>query len=227
MRWKLLALGVIALLLVGCVVIEPCGTFTFNGTEYDTSTSNGVNMDLSFDFDPSVCGSTCTCDPVVYIQVVRTADLETYIYLYPSTEKEDRATGDGWYIDRIAGRVWGYYGRNNDGSFAYYLTPGSEVDPAILEDAPRRPESEPWLGIWWQAVSVPVCIEAGSTCENNLLGHYFWSWLVDDSGVVAGILDWIAGPTLADSVDEAVAEWNAQAPGLGKNTFPTFTRLTP
>ena len=227
MKWNLLALGVVLVLLAGCAIVEPCGTFEFNGTAVDTSSENGVNMSVSYDFAPGDCESTCTCDPVVYVQIVRTVDWQTFAYLYPSTEKQNRATNEGWYIDRIANRVWGYYGRNDDGSFASYLTPGSDVNLATLQDSPRRPESEPWLGIWWQAVSVPVCIEEGSACENNLLGYYFWSWFVEDTGVVAGVWDWIAGPTLADAVDDAVAEWNPQALALGKNAFPAFTRLAP
>lgn len=218
---------VFLIILAGCVVVEACGAFSFTGTESDTSTRNGIDMNISFDFNPGTCGSTCTCDPVAYIQIVRTVDFDTFAYLYPSSEKEDRATSEGWYLDRLAGRIWGYYGRFDNGTFASSLDTGTEADPAILYDSPRRSESEPWLGIWWQAVSVPVCIEAGSGCENNLLGYYFWSWLVNDGGTVTGILDWVAGPTLADAVDDGVAEWNTQAPGLGKNTFPAFTRLTP
>jgi hypothetical protein len=28
-------------------------------------------------------------------------------------------------------------------------------------------------------------------------------------------------------VDAAVVKWNADAPGLGKNVFPAFTKLSP
>jgi len=214
-------LGLLAVL--GCCPIPPCGDFTFTGTKVDTSTSNGVNMNVSFDFNPHECGSKCTCDPVCYVQIVRTVDLEDGTYHYPSSEKSDRATDDGWYLDRLAGRIWGYYGRNDDGSFASHLDTGSEVDPAILYDSPRRPEAEPWLGIWWQAVSVPVCIDEDSDCENHLLGYYFWSWSVNDDGEVTGIIDTLAWEPLDTAFDEGVDEWNAQAPSLGKNTFPAFT----
>lgn len=227
MKWKLLVMGAVILVLAGCNPVLACGDFTFTGTEVDTSSSNGIDMNVSFDFDPSVCSSTCYCDEVVYIQIVRTYDLSNATYLYPSTEKMNRATADGYYLDRLAGKIWGYYGRNDDGTFASSLTPGSNTSDAILFDSPRRPESEPWLGIWWQAVSVPVCIDTSSGCSNNLLGYYFWSWLVNDSGDVTGIVDWTATSPQADSVDDAVVEWNSQAPGLGKNTFPTFTDLTP
>jgi hypothetical protein len=208
-------------------VVPPCGDFTFTGATVDGATQNGVDMDVSFDFDPAECGSTCTCSLVAYIQIVRTVDLEDFTYIYPSSEKADRATADGWYIDRIANRIWGYYGRNDDGTFATTLDPGSDTDPATLFDSPRRGQSEPWLSIWWQAVSVPVCIDNGSTCANRLVGAYFWSWLVDEDGAVPGIINGVAWEPLPDAVDEAVAEWNIQAPTLGKNTFPAFTWMTP
>jgi len=225
MKLKIAFLMLVLLAMTGCERLPPCGTFTFTGNIYDTAYSNGIDMDVKFDFDPATCGSDCTCDLVCYIQIVRTVDLEDGTYLYPSTEKQNRATAYGWYIDRVAGKIWGYYGRNDDGSFASYLVTGTDQNDAILNDSPRRGESEPWLQIWWMAVSVPVCIDDDSDCLNNLLGYYFWSWVVDDAGTVTGILDAVAWEPLETDVDDAVAEWNSQAPGLGKNTFPAFTQL--
>jgi hypothetical protein len=213
--------------LSACEPVPPCGDLTFTGTEVDGSSSNGIDMNVSFDFDPAECGSNCTCNLVAYVQIVRTVDLEDFNYLYPSSEKADRATADGWYIDRLANRIWGYYGRNDDGSFASTLDPGSDTDPAILFDSPRRPESEPWLHIWWEAVSVPVCIDPDSACANRLAGAYFWSWIVDAAGVVTGIVKGTAWDPLPAAFDAAVAEWNVQAPTLGKNNFPAFTWMTP
>ena len=231
MRKRQLIVLMVVLLLAGCericTPVPRCGTFTFTGTKVDTSTQNGVDMNVSFDFNPDGCSSTCTCDPVCYVQIVRTVDMDTSVYIYPTSEKEDRANANGWYIDRIPDRIWGYYGRNDDGSFASTLNPGSETDPTILFDSPRRPEDEPWIDIWWQAVSAPVCIQSGSGCQNNLLGYYFWSWIVEPNGTTSDPIHAVAWENLDDEVDSAVTEWNAQAPGLGKNTFPAFTRLAP
>ncbi len=209
----------------GCT-IRPCGNFSFSGSEYDTTTVNGIDAAVTFNFDPSECGSACSCGLIPYVQIVRTWSFDSAQPLYPSTEKQERATSGGWYIDRVAGRKWGYYGRNDDGSFAYYLTPGSDALPAVLMDAPRRPESSPWLNIWWQAVSVPACIDDTSGCSNQMAGYYFWSWLVDDTGGVAGIFDANAWKRLDDVVDDAVDKWDIQAAGLGKHAFPDFGRLT-
>jgi hypothetical protein len=210
-----------------CTPVPKCGDFTFTGTKVDTSSNNGLDMNLRFDFHPAACGAGCTCNLVCYVQIVRTVDMQTYVYVYPSAEKQGRANAEGWYIDRIEGRVWGFYGRNNDGSFAGTLIPGSDTSPTTLFDGPSRPEAEPWLQVWWQAVSVPVCIQAGSGCQNKLLGYYFWSWLVNDAGTVTGPVDAIAWRPLEDEFDTAVTGWNAQAPGLGKNAFPAFSRLVP
>lgn len=215
------------LLLPACDPIDPCGTFDFQGTISDGADSNGLDMSVAFDFDPAACGPSDACDLVAYVQIVRTVDMEDFIFLYPSSEKEDRATADGWYIDRVANKIWGYYGRNDDGTFGSNLDPGSDTSDATLFDFPNRTEAEPWLDIFWQAVSVPVCLDEGSTYANNLLGYYFWSWLVDESGTAAGPLDFLAPEGRHEDVDEAVAEWNTQAPGLGKNQFPAFTRAPP
>jgi len=210
-----------------CTPINPCGTFAFQGTANDTSTSNGITMSLSFDFDPAVCNSNCTTNTIAYIQMVRTYNLSDGTYSYISEEHQARAIAYGWYVDRLTGRVWGYYGRNNDGTFASNLTPGNNTTNAVLFDAPARPDS--MRNIWWQAVSAPVSIDGGAnSCNNNFLGYYYWSWLVDDAGHVTNdsIIDVVAWEDLHLTMDDAVAAWNAQAPGLAHNVFPAFTKLT-
>ncbi|MEJ2322468.1 MAG: hypothetical protein P8Z31_09075 [Gammaproteobacteria bacterium] len=201
------------LLLTGCTrsCTVPCGEFELHDRGIlDTATSNGWEMDLDFDFNPDECGVECTCNKVVFVQIVRSVDHEDGTYIYPSSEKEDRA-----------------YGRNDDGSFAGTITVGSDTTTANLYDFPRRGQSEPWLGFTWMAVTVPVCIDnPDSSCNNHLLGYYEWAWLVDDAGDVPGTLHWIAPKGFKDDFDDAVSEWNTQAPTLGKNTFPAFTRLS-
>ena len=74
---------------------------------------------------------------------MRIIDRDTGEFLAPTSQQQARivtgqpeATSNGWAVDRIDGRVWGYYARNNDGTFASYLTPGSSTSPAILGDGP-------------------------------------------------------------------------------------------
>jgi hypothetical protein len=223
---QVLVLVFCSISLGACTSIQPCGTFAFTGNADDGATSNGITMNLSFDFDPAACGETCTTNTVAYIQMVRTYDLEDGTYSYISEEHEARAIAYGWYIDRLAGRIWGYYGRNNNGTWSNNLTPGNNATNAVLFDAPNRPNSV--RNIWWQAVSAPVSIDGGAdSCNNNFLGYYYWSWSVDDAGHLTDddIINVTAWENLHLVMDDAVAAWNAQAPGIDHNEFPAFAKL--
>lgn len=214
------------LILSACEKIDPCGTFTFTGSAVDGSASNGIDMNVSFAFDPSVCGSSCAATKIAYVQIVRTYNFEDGTFSYISEEHQARAIESGWYVDRLTGRIWGYYGRNNDGTFNTNLQPGSNTTPAVLFDGPRRQDS--MRQIWWQAVSGAVSIDGGAnSCNNNFLGYYFWSWMVDAAGAVTDdyIIDGVAWEDQQLRMDEAVAAWNTQAPGLGHNLFPSFDKL--
>ena len=213
------------LVFASCTKIDPCGSFAFTGTSF-TGASNGIAMNLHFDFDPSLCGSDCTTNTICYIQMVRTYNIADGTYSYISEEHEARAIDYGWYIDRLTGKDWGYYGRNDDGSFAGNLTPGDNTTDAILYDRPSRSSS--MHSIWWQAVSASVSIDGGAnSCNNHFLGYYFWSWMVDETGATSDdlIVDAVAWENLQNTLDDAVAAWNTQAPGLGHNLFPSFNKL--
>lgn len=223
---RVLPVVMCGLSLAACTSIHPCGTFVFTGNANDGAASNGITMNLSFDFDPAACDSTCTTNTVAYIQMVRTYNVEDGTYSYISEEHEARAIANGWYIDRLTGRIWGYYGRNNNGTWASNLTPGNNTTNAVLFDAPSRSDSA--RNIWWQAVSAPVSIDGGAnSCNNNFLGYYYWSWFVDDAGHLTDedIIESVAWENLHIALDDAVAAWNTQAPGLGHNQFPAFDKL--
>lgn len=220
------AVAVLAL-LPGCgTPTVPCGAFAFTGAPHSDS---GISMELDFDFNPATCGSSCTCDPVAYVQIVRIIDLDTGDFLAPNSDQANRtvtgrpqATLNGWAVDRLSGRVWGYYGRNNDGTFGSLVTPGSDTTVATLRDTPSG-----WpASTWFDAVSVPVCIQPGSGCSNNLLGYYYWLFAVNAGGTTGAPFHEIGVDWNKDSVDEAVLEWNNDAPGLGKNSFPASKRLS-
>lgn len=220
-------LFVVAMMLTTCgTPTLPCGDFTFSGTPH---TNRGINMSLNFDFDPATCGApACTCDTVAYVQIVRILDFDTGNYLAPNTDQQNRlvtgrtsATMNGWAIDRISSRNWGYYARNNDGTFASYLTTGSSSTDAILTDGPYGwPDQS-----WFDAVSVPVCIDADATCENELAGYYYWLFIVGSGGTASDPIHKIGVDWNQDAFDEAVLEWNNDAAGLSKNAFPTFSRM--
>jgi len=207
----------------------PCGTFAFNGTP---DGSSGVSLTQSFQFGPAPCATACTTNTIAYVQVIRVYDMDTGEYLAPGPEQQARivtgqadAAMNGWAVDRLEGRTWGYYGRYNDGTFASTLTPGSNATAAVLSDYPSG-----WPAhSWFDAIDVPICIDSGSTCLNNELGYAYWLFFEtpDASGnAIAGTpFSEIGRDWHRDAVDLAVAKWNANAPGLGKNQFPAFTRM--
>lgn len=217
-----------AVLLGGCgTTTVPCGTFAFAGTPH---ASRGINVTLDFNFNPAACSAACSCQRICYVQIVRIIDRDTGNFLAPNSDQQNRivtgqssAAFNGWAVDRLSGRNWGYYGRNNDGTFAGTLTPGSDTTTATLRDTPSGwPDNS-----WFDAVSVPVCIDNNSGCANRLLGYYYWLFVVNPGGDVGDPFHEIAVTWHRDAFDLAVTAWNSDAPGLGKNSFPTMTHLEP
>lgn len=139
---KILAsLVLLAVLAIACgTPTLPCGTFSFTGAPH---ANRGVNVSVTFNFNAATCGAAaCNCNTICYIQIVRIIDRDTGNFLAPSTEQQNRIvttgtpTQNGWAVDRIDNRTWGYYARFNSGTFDTYLTTGSNTTPAILNDGP-------------------------------------------------------------------------------------------
>ncbi len=225
-RWLRLAVGValVALVAAACgTPTLPCGTLTYTGAPH---ANRGVNTRVDFNFNPATCGATCTCNTIAYIQIVRIIDRNTGNFLAPGPEQRNRivtgqpdATQNGWSLDRIDGRTWGYYGRNNDGTFAL-VTPGSNTSTATLVDGPSGwPDNS-----WFDAVSVPVCIDAAASCNNRLLGYEYWLFIVNNGAAGAPFSE-VGVTWMQTAVDRSVTEWNTDAPGLGKTMLPGMTPL--
>lgn len=227
MYCRLMLLGLAVALIPGCGdPTLPCGTFSFTGAPHSNS---GITMSLNFDYDRSECdAASCNCDTIAWVQIVRIVDLDTGDFLSPNSQQTNRmvtgrpeATMNGWAIDRLSNRDWGYYGRNDNGSFASYVTTGSDSTDAILGDTPSGwPDQS-----WFDAVTVPVCIDSGSACNNKLAGYYYWLFVVSADGDAGDPFDKIGVTWMQDSFDEAVIEWDNDAPGLGKNNFPSFSKM--
>lgn len=220
-----LLFGVLALVQCGPASL-PCGVFSFFGVPHS---NRGISDSVLFAFDPTQCGAgACQADTIAYVQIIRVIDIATGNFLSPNSDQTNRmVTGNatpafnGWAVDRLMNRVWGYYGRNNSGAFSSTLTPGSNATTAVLRDVPSG-----WPdGSWFDAVSVPVCIDGDSPCVNQLLGYYYWLFTVGTGGTVGAPYHAIGRQWHRDAVDLAVVEWNNDAPGLGKNVFPAFTRM--
>jgi hypothetical protein len=218
--------------VVGCGTASvPCGAFTFTGTPLPVggSPNRGINNSVAFNFNAAACGApACNCGEICYIQIVRIIDWDTGDYLQPFSEQSDRmVTGNattafnGWAVDRLFGRKWGYYGRFDDGTFAGSLTPGSSTTTATLRDTPSGwPDHS-----WFDAVSTTVCIDSGAACNNELMGYEYWLFTVGTGGVVGDPFSEIGRTWHQDAFDLAVVEWNADAPGLAKHSFPAMTRM--
>lgn len=205
----------------------PCGTFHFTGTALPGG--GGATVNIDFNFGPSTCASTCNCNTIAYVQIVRVIDRSTGAFLAPNSDQQARiVTGtpqptlNGWAVDRLSGRNWGYYGRNNDGSFSGTLTPGSNASTATLRDLPSGWGPDDWLDF----VSVPVCIDNSSPCNSNLLGYWYWLIIIGPDGHNGDPFNEPGVDWNKDAFDASVQMWNLTAPPLGKTVFPTFTRMS-
>lgn len=192
--------------LPGCQPTEDCGSWTFSGTPGDHSFS----VSAAFDFTPATCGKNCECttDCIIQMVWVYNEDDRTNVYATSQPEASARATPNGWTIDQLEGWAYAYYGLNNDGTFDNgYNPPGSNNNPTTLFDLP---------GGWpnntlFYAFDVAVCYKS-KTCENHILGYYFWSWSIDNDG---NSTQFIAAPGWKDLDQEfqvAVTGWNNWAP---------------
>jgi hypothetical protein len=169
------------------------------------------------------------------IQMTWVYDMTNGTNLYAGSGDEARATADGWNIDRVDGSGYGWYGLENDGKTFYsgWNTTGSNGTPNTLYDDP---------GGWgnntlFYAVDVAVCFKS-DTCANRILGYYFWSWYIDNSGNASEFIIAPAWKNLDSEFQSAVTAWNAWAPnsgpendGFGSSTlsnavsFPAMTDL--
>jgi len=233
--WRnlLIAVTIVTILLIIVAIIEwraPCfftDQFRSSGTSspkaeklgefdfelirvLDNSLANGVDVELSFTINS---GESADSDRLSgFIQIVRTQDLcGSKRFYFPSEEKRARATESGWYVDRRDGAKVPFFG--HDGSET--ITPSSfyeakakiEAGWTSIMDAPYRPENRDNVGIRWEAVSVPVPIHDPE--YNRHLGFYYWSWTVDDAGVVTAHSG-LASSELIRDVEDAIIAWKAQ-----------------
>src|SRR5262245_32939407 len=122
-------------MLVACgAPSTPCGRFSLSHSPRD----QGIRVTVTFTVDSTACGGTpISTDRVVFIQMIRIQQMATGRFwgtggLAGINDEQDgrTVTGqadarfNGWAIDRDYGRRWGYYGRNDDGTYAATVTPG-------------------------------------------------------------------------------------------------------
>ena len=95
---------------------------------------------------------------------------------------------------------------------------------AILNDQPYRPENHPFLGIRWQAVTVPVCMDTDN--EGGQHGFLAWSWTVTRQGTVEKVQYKMAKASLENDIKEALDKWNGQHEAWGTIKHPVLPTLT-
>lgn len=216
--------------LTACQPTLECGTWNFTGTP----TGNAFPLSSAFTFNPANCGKRCTCNQDVMIQMTWVYDETEHKNIYASDQPQGgRSDADGWNIDRVDGAAYGYYGLLNNGTFAsYWNTPGANGTANTLYDEPSG-----WpANVYFYAVDVAVCHNS-DTCNNKILGYYFWSYILDSSDVGQKFITAPAWKDLDTEFQDALAAWNKWAPTSGTeddgsgvtfphaNAFPTLTDL--
>ena len=205
----------VCFVLTACNPTFQCGTWVFSGTP----TGNAFPLSSGFTFNPSSCGQNCPQSQDVIIQMVWVYDEDTHTNLYASDQPQGtRSTPNGWAIDQILGYAYGYYGELNDGTFtAVWNAPGGPGVATTLLDEPSG-----WgADTMFYAVDVAVCYNS-SSCNNKILGYYFWSYSIDSTDTGHTFITAPAWQSLDTEFQDAVTAWNSWAPTSGPQTDPFY-----
>ncbi len=219
---KLKTVGLVALCagvllsVTACTPTFQCGTWVFTGTPV----GNAFPLTSSFTFNPSSCGQSCPESQDVMIQMTWVYDENTHTNIYASDQPQGvRSTPNGWSIDRVDGAAHGYYGLQNDGTFySGWNLPGGPGVATTLDDEPGG-----WgANTYFYAVDVAVCYNS-SSCNNKILGYYFWSYILDSSDVGQKFITAPAWQDLDTEFQAALTAWNNWAPTSGTESDGTGT----
>jgi hypothetical protein len=213
-RYAPIALALIA--LTGCTPTFECGSWNFSGTP----SGNSFPLSSAFTFKPSGCNASCDNVQDVMIQMTWVYDEDLKTNVYASDQPQGaRSDANGWSIDRIDGAAYGYYGLRNNGTFlAAWNIPGGPSTANTLFDDPGG-----WpANVWFYAVDVAVCYNSKS-CNNKIVGYYFWSYILDSNDVGHAFITAPAWKNLDQEFQNALAAWNSWAPSSGSESDGTGT----
>lgn len=203
-------------LFIGCQATQECGTWTFSGTPSGTT----FPLTDTFTFNPANCGKSCECSQDPIIQMTWVYNEDQHMNLYASNQPQGtRSDANGWAIDQLNGWAYAYYSLQNNGTFAaVYGLPGSNGTPSALNDTPGG-----WpANTFFYAVDVPVCYSS-KTCQNKILGYYFWSYILDSNDVGQKFITAPAWKDLDAEFQSALTAWNNWAPTSGTENDGTGT----
>jgi hypothetical protein len=210
------AIGLTLFLFTACQSTQECGTWSFTGTP----SGNSFPMNDSFTFTPADCGKSCDCtsDPIIQMVWVYDATAKTNVYASDQPQGT-RSDANGWSIDQLNGWAYAYYSLQNNGTFSsFYGLPGANGTASSLIDQPGGW----WANVYFYAVDVPVCYTS-KTCQNKILGYYFWSYILDSTDTGQKFITAPAWKDLDTEFLNAVASWNAWAPTSGTENDGTGT----
>ena len=210
------AVGLACFLFIGCNPTQECGTWVFTGTP----SGNSFPLNNAFTFTPANCGKTCDCSSDPIIQMTWVYDANSHMNVYASNQPQGtRSDANGWAVDQLNGWAYAYYSLQNNGTFSStYGLPGSNGNPSYLIDAPGG-----WgPNTYFYAVDVPVCYTS-KTCQNKILGYYFWSYILDNTDTGQKFITAPAWKDLDAEFLKVVAAWNAWAPTSGSENDGTAT----
>jgi hypothetical protein len=210
------AVGLVFFLFIGCQPTQECGTWVFTGTP----SGNAFPMSDTFTFTPANCGKNCDCSQDPIIQMTWVYDATNHMNLYASNQPQGtRSDPNGWAIDQINGWAYAYYSLQNNGTFSSgYGLPGANGTASTLNDTPSG-----WgANTYFYAVDVPVCYSS-KTCQNKILGYYFWSYILDSTDTGQKFITAPAWKDLDAIFQNVVAAWNAWVPTSGSQNDGTAT----
>ena len=199
-------------LLSGCTTATECGSWNFTGTPGD----NSYTVTDAFTFTPANCGSNCNCDVNGIIQMVWVYDSENHTWIESANNEANasaKATAEHWMIDQFDSWGYAYYGLENDGvTFdPSWNNAGGNGVATILHDTPGGQGDN----IFFLALDVAVCYNS-RTCQNNILGSYFWSWQSDSTGTVTTLANVDGWTGIEAEFQLAVTQWNTNWVPLSK-----------
>jgi hypothetical protein len=200
-------IATLILFLSGCQPATECGSWNFTGTP-DAAGPDTYGVSDGFTFTPANCGQNCNCTADGIIQMVWVYDSENHTWLESANNEANgpaKATANHWEIDQYDSWGYAYYGLENDGvTFdAGFNNAGSNGVASVLNDDPGGQGNN----IFFFALDVAVCHNS-QTCQNNILGSYFWSWHSDNSGTVTTFANVTGWTSIEAEFQQAVTVWN-------------------
>ena len=192
------------------------GTVNADGTGNDAYAST-----VAITFTP--VKDKINCSQIAFIQNVKVADLGGSS-IDSRTNFKNRITKNGWTIDRLDKRKYGWYGFNNDGNPSGTVTPGSSPAPlkaGVMTDRPsfNQPNTV------WSFETCSVC--KSGTDVNKVYSCFLWGFDVDAKNKVS---PHSAKAKAYPGIDfnEAIKQWNAQTAGdAAKRNDPHQQTLGP